>query len=688
MPINYLPELILKIDGAPASAALMEDVLHVTVEESLHLPGMFTLVIKNDYYPGRSADIPWVHESLFEIGKAITIGFAESTTLDPEFSDAAVGTVLEGEITAIETHFTSESQAPIVVRGYDVSHRLHRGRYSRSFQNMTDTDIVKSVIGEAGISPGTIDASGGPHGYNDINDANGYVFQQNQTNMEFLRERAARLGFELFVQDSKLHFRKPVSGDSLSLVWLEDITSFRVRVSSAEQVSSVEVRAWDYSAKAPIVSTKTTAQEVTSTGSGKGSASSTKFSGSPKMIVVNQAVYNSTEADAMAQALCNELGGEFVYADATAVGDPAIRVGKLVKLEEMGKKYSGSYYITEARHIFASRVYTTEFSVRGLRGGDLLATLSPKVSLQPGQTHLVGIVTDNKDPKKWGRVRVKFPTMTEEHNSYWARIVATGAGINRGFDCLPEINDEVLVGFENGDIHRPFVLGGVWNGTDAPPESVEDSINPTGKYQGKVRLRTFKTRTGHKFQFVEEDKDASKVGVYLDTVYTHKLYLNDTDKFIEMKTKEGYYARLDDTNMKAEVKTKDGHYVLLDDKNKKVEVKTTNGHVLTMDDTGRKITMTSIGDIEIAGAAANSITLKIGSSTIVIDATSIELKASSNSIKISPTGITSTVGGSKVDIGMGTLDVKSVGMLTVDGSMTTVKASGITIVQGSLVKIN
>ena len=70
----------------------------------------------------------------------------------------------------------------------------------------------------------------------------------------------------------------------------------------------------------------------------------------------------------------------------------------------------------------------------------------------------MGNVTNNKDPEGWGRVKVKFPTLTEEHESNWARVVALGAAKQRGFDCLPEVNDEVLVGFEHGDIHRPYFL--------------------------------------------------------------------------------------------------------------------------------------------------------------------------------------------------------------------------------------
>lgn len=543
---RYIPQLLLEIDGRKAPdddlmQTLMEDIQQVVVDESLHLPGMFTLVIKNDYFPGRAErETPWRYDELIVIGKSVKIGFESSTTTAQEFAEEQRGYVLQGEITAVETHFTKDSQAPVIVRGYDVSHRLHRGRYNRSFQNMTDSDIIKKIAKEVGIDADdtTIDASGEPHDY---------VFQENQTNMEFFRERAARIGFELFIQDGKLHFRKPKRNpEDLNLKWLRDLHSFRVRATSAEQVSAVEVRGWDYGKKASIVSTASRTQQViTHTDNGNGSETSNRFQldrQPPKVVVVDQPVFGSKEADNMAQALYDELGGEFVRADATAEGNPKIRPGCVVNLEDMGR-YSGKYYITETRHLYHKRVYTTDFSVRGLRGGNLFEILSPSMALKPGQTLLVGIVTDNKDPQGWGRVKVKFPTLTEDHSSNWARVVAAGAGRDRGLDCLPEINDEVLVAFEHGDIHRPYVIGGVWNGKDAPSTPVNDAVQ-----EGKVRLRTFKTRTGHQLQFVEEDKGGSKAGVYVQTKGGHKLRLNDSDRCIEVETSGGHKLRLSDAD--------------------------------------------------------------------------------------------------------------------------------------------
>ncbi|NER85406.1 MAG: phage late control D family protein, partial [Leptolyngbya sp. SIO1D8] len=369
------------------------------------------------------------------------------------------------EITAIETHFTKQTQAPILIRGYDISHRLHRGRHNRSFQNKTDSDLVKELSAEVGISATdeTVKDSGAPHEY---------LFQENQTNMEFLRERAARNGFELFVQGEQMHFRPPTKGAVLELQWLRDVESFRVRVTSAEQVSTVEVRGWDYRRQAnqeivatiprngPRATQSLSAQTIslnqqlqTSTqnpldgitgtqfGMGDRTARFGKNSPYPQLLIVDQPVFSNEEAERLAKALWNEMGGEFVQADARSPGNPAIRVGKVVDLNNMGR-YTGRYYITEAKHIYYQGIYTTEFCVRGLRGGTLLNTFTSSHALKPSQTLMVGIVTHNHDPENLGRIRVRFPTLTPErdgsaHASYWARIVAMGPCDQRGFDWIP-----------------------------------------------------------------------------------------------------------------------------------------------------------------------------------------------------------------------------------------------------------
>lgn len=612
-PIPYLSQPFLKIAGQNAPDDLIADIINIFVEESLHQPGEFTLTLNNDIFPGTGE--PWRHEQRFAIGQSIQIGFSSATTQAREFTNGqSEENLFQGEITSIECQFTQNSEATLVIRGYDISHRLYRGRYNRSFQNMSDTDIVKKVIGELGINHGTLDASGSPHAY---------IFQENQNNMKFLRERATRNGFELFVQDGKLNFRKPKAGQTLNLKWLRDIHDFHVKISSSAQVNSVEVRGWDYHKKRAMVGTANKPHVITKTDhkDAKKSASNVASQGeSSPMLIVDKPISSPQEADTIAQALCNEIGGELVRAEAKAEGNPSIRAGKVVQLTDVGQ-YSGQYYITEARHLYENGHYSSEFSVRGLRGDDPSNSLAPDTGLEPGQTVLVGVVSNNQDPEGWGRVRVKFPTLTEDHESNWARVVALGAGPHRGWDCLPEINDEVLVAFEHGDIHRPYLLGGVWNGQDPPPEAIDKSVE-----KGKVRLRTFQTRLGHKLQFVEEDKLSSKKGIYLETEpgSQHKLHLNDSDK-------------------KAELRSSGGHSLLLQDQDgQRLQAQSTAGHTLTLDDTGaQKIDLTSVGDMNLkTGSSGTSRSLTIQAGEIRARGTrKITLEVGPSRIELSPTGI-------------------------------------------------
>lgn len=107
----------------------------------------------------------------------------------------------------------------------------------------------------------------------------------------------------------------------------------------------------------------------------------------------------------------------------------------------------------------------------------------------------VGVVTDNKDPDKLARVRVKLPWYADGDTSYWARSAMPMAGDGRGTYFIPEIGDEVLIGAENGDPSHLYVLGMLWNGKSAPPATND----------GKNNDRLIKSRAGHLLRFNDDD---------------------------------------------------------------------------------------------------------------------------------------------------------------------------------------
>ncbi len=109
---------------------------------------------------------------------------------------------------------------------------------------------------------------------------------------------------------------------------------------------------------------------------------------------------------------------------------------------------------------------------------------------------VVGLVTNNQDPIGQGRVKVTFPWLSEEHESHWARVVTPMAGKDRGLYTLPEVGDEVLIAFEQGQVERPYVLGALWNGKDKPPANNDD---------GKNDVRVLKSRSGHVIRLDDSD---------------------------------------------------------------------------------------------------------------------------------------------------------------------------------------
>lgn len=121
-----------------------------------------------------------------------------------------------------------------------------------------------------------------------------------------------------------------------------------------------------------------------------------------------------------------------------------------------------------------------------------MSTDVPRDSGNPINGVAVAIVRENLDPSGLARVKVSFPWYSRPEDSFWARLATPMTGKNYGTYFLPDVNEEVLVAFERGDIRFPYVLGSLWNGTDKPPASNAD---------GRNDIRTIRTRKGHALKF-------------------------------------------------------------------------------------------------------------------------------------------------------------------------------------------
>jgi uncharacterized protein involved in type VI secretion and phage assembly len=465
---TYLPHIVIKLDGASSPSELQPDLLEIHVDSSLHLPDAATLIITDNNT--RWAD----HEKLMP-GKTLEI------TVELE---GGKNTVFNGEIVELEPVFEGAEQK-VTVRAFDRLHRLTRGRYVRTFVQMTDADIMQKVIQEVGLQSDIESTS-------EVHD---HLFQSNQTNLEFLQSRASALGRYLYAEGSTIHCSTPKQESPIQLRLHQELSEFRPRLTTSAQVSKVQVRGWDVKQKQAVTGQATKGDHVPKigvTGSG-GNLAQSAHNVTAELLVNEPVVRTQGAAEKLAKAVADRLEGRFIEAEGTASGNPQLLAGSTVKVEGVGQRFSGEYFVTAVNHAFVpSSGHTMNFTVSGYNPTNLVSLLSSEREFRAPSSISVAIVTDNEDPENMGRVKLKYPWLSDDHSSFWARVVSLGGGKDRGIMYTPEVGDEVLVGFEQGDINQPYVIGGLWNGKDAPPLPSSQAVK-----SGATDQRIIKSRTGH-----------------------------------------------------------------------------------------------------------------------------------------------------------------------------------------------
>lgn len=459
--------LVVEFGGSPLPAKFVNTLVEGYVDDSRTLPDLFLLRF-------RDPDRVLLEQTGLKIG-------SEARLLARAGGDSAPKPLLKGVVTALEVEL-DETGTFTVVRGLDESHRLFRGRRVASYQNMTLADICAQVAQRAGLKPGTVDVAG---------PVLEHIAQPNVTDWEFIRDLAEEAGAQAYVLDGQLHITRPAEAsgapdgsaradrDPLVLEMGSNLLRCRAGVSSAEQVSEVEVRGWDVKAKQPLVGRAPAGKSATLELGVSAAEVSAPF-GEARFVVTDAAYGAQAQVDQAAKALAERIAGSFAELEAVIRGNPEVRAGSAVALNAVGAPFEGRYTVTSSRHVFDPvRGYETWLTVSGQQERSLFGlTGGGPGSGGPGTGSgggsrcaglVSGTVTDTHDPEGSGRVKVRFPWLSDEYASDWARTAQSG-GTSGGEAFIPEVGDEVLVGFEHGHLDRPYVLAGLYNGKDRPSQ--------------------------------------------------------------------------------------------------------------------------------------------------------------------------------------------------------------------------
>ncbi len=462
------------VNGTPLSEPDYEALVDVRVEQSVHVPDRFSMRFRDPTFAIIDSDA-------FGIGRPVDLAFSNG-------DEQAV--VMRGEITVLGVEQSPSGRHELVVSGLDRGHRLARGSMWRSFITMTDSDIASQIASERGLTA-DVDSSTVTHDY----------LLQRGTDYAFLTERARSVGFDWWVNGDTLHFKQDAKiGSGPKLSYGDDLIRFKVRASCAEAAGEVVVRGWNPDTQQAIVGSSAMGQGGNGLALGTSAplaeealSGATAFGTSITRGTGVVGVKDATEADALARAMATSATAEYLVAKGETLGNPLLRAGTEIEVDGVGAKLSGRYLLTSVEHVLGEHQFVTRF-VSGGRHPDTLVDLLGGQGASPiwGERGVViGIVTNNKDPEGLGRIKVRFPTLSDTDESWWARVAAIGAGATRGLNVLVEVNDEVLVAFEHGDVRRPIVLGGLWSKKNKPHEGGQET-----DAEG-VASRVWRSRTGH-----------------------------------------------------------------------------------------------------------------------------------------------------------------------------------------------
>lgn len=482
---------LVEIDGTPLPADLAPLLSSALVDDSQQLPDMFVLRFRD---PRRIV----LEKTGTRIGSTIRISVQTSTSQAPE-------NLLHGEITALEAEFDTGG-AFTVIRGYDQTHRLFRNRRTQSYLQVTASDIATEVARRHGFKIGKVDST--PTVF-------AHVSQAGQTDWELLSGLARDSGCEISIREGSFSFSAPTtaakapaasegaSQNPLVIQLGRDLLRFRSILTSAQQAAEVEVRGWDVATKQALTATQKAATRTVDLPTVT-PADLAKAFGNVTHVSTDVPYRSQAEVDEAAKSLSEEIAGSFAEFEGVARGNPQIRAGEPLTVDGLGIPFDGKYTVTTSRHCFDPGTgYTTAFSVTGKHDRTLLGLASSGGrSSQAPAGAVVAQVSDVSDPEKLGRVRLIFPWLSDDYVSDWARTVQLGGGKDRGWTVLPEVGDEVLVCFEQGDFGRPNVLGSLFNGVDTMPPGPVDLIDSGS---GAVNRRSMVSRRGHRIDLLDAD---------------------------------------------------------------------------------------------------------------------------------------------------------------------------------------
>jgi Rhs element Vgr protein len=398
--------------------------------------------------------------------------------------------VFKGIIIRHAIRVKENGQSELTVDCRDESIRMTVGRHSKYFLKVLDSDVMNTLV--TGYQHLTCSVTATTLNYEEL-------VQHHLTDWDFLLLRAEANGFLVNVVDGAVQISAPATTASpkLTVAFGSSILEFEAEMDARNQWNNVEAHSWDYHSQQLFTA------DVSSVANWKEAGN---IPGSQLAQTINLANFELQHSGYLtALELNNWAGGQMVRSALAKIcgrakcdGFSGINPGDMLTVTGVGNRFNGNVYVTAVRHEVGNGMWDThiQFGLNARRYAELFADVDdrPAAGLMGGVRGLqIGVTAKlDGDPDGQGRILVRLPIIdnTTVSNGVWTRVATLDAGNDRGTFYMPEVGDEVIVGFINDDPRQAVMLGMV-NSSALPAHWQPTSANNIKGYQSRSKMQVF-----------------------------------------------------------------------------------------------------------------------------------------------------------------------------------------------------
>ncbi|MGH1385381.1 type VI secretion system tip protein VgrG [Kordia sp.] len=494
----------IKTNGSAIPDAM--DVQSIEVEKGVNRISMAKIVIID----GSPAD------ETFSVSSSSTFVPGNTVTIEAGY-DSKNETIFTGIITKQSIRIHGAEGSVLVVECRDEAVKMIVGRKSLTYSKKKDSDIMSTIIGNYGLSA---DVSATTTEWPE-------QVQYYATDWDFLLARAETNGMIVTTLNGKVSVFPPDNDTSsvLEIAYGNNLLEFNASLNSVTQLGSAKATSWDFTQQ------QTTSGEASSSYAGPGNLSSKKLSevvGLSDYELQSTAPIQESDLTNWSKAALVKSAYAKIQGDVKFQGSNLVDPAKYITLAGLGDRFNGDHIISNVQHVIGHGNWVTEVSI-GLspiwftEEPDVMAP--PASGLLPGAQGLFNATVKKmyEDPDSQYRVLVDIPLFDPNGEGLWARLTNFYSTSGAGTFFMPEVGDEVVVGFLNEDPRYPIILGSMYSADNNKPF---DGLDPNEKNT----IKAFVSKSGINIQFDDENKVLT-----LETPSKNTAIFSDEDKQITIK---------------------------------------------------------------------------------------------------------------------------------------------------------